>query len=818
MKTHSQRKISKITLQRYFSLMREVQEKKQDLMLLYTEVHDIKQSMSFTFWQIFNDMMVVLGKERKQLPDARRPMFTELITGDVYAEIAKYIKMNSRMNNEMFLLQEVKNGLENSLYYKTLRKCASIIKGTRKFLHTTPSTVLKTFFPYSMRRTVKYALGSLLPFLNEGIPVFIQIEWDRWASIRKAEQCDIFIFGITAFEYRTQRPQHLAFELAKKGHRVFYIENEFIPYTGSDWKYAPVRVKKKHENIYLVNFSCPNNLFIYSDKPSVEDLEILYQSLKQLIYSAQAINPVAKIDHPFWGYLIEKMGMRVVYDCMDEHSGFQDNSDDITRVEDKIIKQAALVLVSSTYLKKSIQKRHPQHIVILPNAGEYKHFSKEKLGKMQLPADIAYIPKPIIGYYGAIADWLDVDLIGKAARAYPEYSFVFIGRVMNRALEELALKLKNIRLLGEKSYDILPGYLKAFDVCTIPFLLTDLIKATHPVKFFEYAASGKPIVTTALPELLPYKSACMIAYTHKEYILLLKQALRERDHNSKKRIDIAIKNTWEMRGSVLDKSIRGIMFPLVSIVILSYDNTKMTIQCIESIRRRSFYPSLEIIVVDNASKKDDVINMRTYCKKKNITFVANPKNFGFAKGNNIGMKLARGKYIVLLNNDTVVTPGWIERLTFHGMKKHVGLVGPVTNNVGNEMLISLPYNNETLRGMEEEALEYTSSHWGIEQEWKVLAAFCWFLPKKVYSQVGGLDENFGKALFEDDDYCVRLKKLGYTLIGADDVFIHHYGSISMDKIKRGEYIKLFERNKEYFEQKWDTVWIPHHLRHERRMV
>ena len=798
--------------------MREVHEKKQDHMLLYAEVNDIKKSLSFTCWQIYNDIMTIFGKERRQLQDTRRPMFTELITGDVYAEITRYIKMNSRLNKEMFLLQEVKNKIENSVYYKTLGKFSSVAKRTEQFLHAFPSIVMKMFFPYTMRRTIKHTLGSLLPFLNEGIPVFIQKEWDRWASTRKSDQCDVFIFGITAFEYRTQRPQHLAFELAKRGHRVFYIENEFIPYTGSDWKFAPVRVRKKHENIYLVNFSCRKNLFIYSDKPSIEDIEILYQSLKQLIYSAQAINPIAKIDHPFWGYLIKKIGMRIIYDCMDEHSGFQENSDNLAQVEDKLIKQASLVLVSSEYLKKSVKKRSPQKIIMLPNAGEYEHFCKEKVEKMQLPADIAYIPKPIIGYYGAIADWLDVDLISKAARVYPEYSFVFIGRVMNKTLENLALKLKNIRLLGEKSYDILPEYLKAFDVCTIPFLLTDLIKATHPVKFFEYAASGKPIVTTALPELLPYKDACMIASSHKEYMSFLKRALKERGYDSKKRMNIALKNTWEMRGSVLEKSIRDIMFPLVSIVILSYNNTKMTIQCIESIRRRSFHPSLEIIIVDNASEKNEVIKIRNYCKKNTITFVANPKNFGFSKGNNIGMKLARGEYIVLLNNDTVVTPGWIERLTFHAMKKNVGLVGPVTNNVGNEMLISLPYNKDTLLGMEEEALEYTSSHWGVEQEWKVLAAFCWFLPKKVYTHVGELDENYGRALFEDDDYCIRLKRLGYKLIGVDDVFVHHYGSISMDKIKRAEYMKLFEKNREYFEQKWDTVWIPHHLRHEKRVV
>ncbi len=794
--------------------MREVQEKKQDLMCLHAEVSDIKKSSSFRLWQLYNSVMKYFGKKKKQLPDLHRSSYVDLFTEDIYSEIRRYVSMLQRIHKEIAIMQLVKKEIVDSLYYKTLRSFLSGCKRITKMIKDLPSVIIKSIFPYSMRRKIKHIFFLCFPFLSGEIPAFVHKEWGDWMDRRKNDSCDVIIFGITAFGFRTQRPQHLAYQLAKKGHRVFYIENEFSPVAESDWPFAPIHVKKQAENVYLVKLSCARNLFIYSDKPTRAEVEILIRSLRRLIYAANIINPIAKIDHPFWGYIAHKLGMRVIYDCMDEHSGFQDNCDEIASIEDKIVRSASAVLVSSAYLKKVVKKKRKDRVVMLPNAGEFEHFHRDRLESLYIPEDIASIQKPIIGYYGAIADWLDVDLIAKASKKYSEYSFVFIGRVMCKALEELASKSENIYLLGEKPYEVLPAYLKMFDVCTIPFLLTDLIKATHPVKFFEYAASGKPIVTTALPELEPYKSVCLLARSHKEYLSFIQKALVENKKMTHKRMQVAQKNTWDMRGLVLEKLIRELMFPRVSIIVLSYNNASMTIQCLESIRQRSFYPSLEYIVVDNASESSEFKKIQAYCKKWNISFVPNSTNEGFARGNNIGMKMAKGDFIILLNNDTVVTPGWIERMVFHSLPMHVGIVGPVTNSVGNEMLIALSYNSETLDGMESEARYYTATHWGVENEWKMLAAFCWLLPKRVYKKIGGLDEKYGRALFEDDDYCLRVKQCGFKLIGADDVFIHHYGSKSLHSVQKREYARLFERNKAYFEHKWNTVWVPHHLRKE----
>ena len=86
------------------------------------------------------------------------------------------------------------------------------------------------------------------------------------------------------------------------------------------------------------------------------------------------------------------------------------------------------------------------------------------------------------------------------------------------------------------------------------------------------------------------------------------------------------------------------------------------------------------------------------------------------------------------------------------------------------------------------------------------------MPRKVFEEVGYLDENYGIGMFEDDDYCYGAKKAGYQMCIADDAFVHHYGSESFKKIDDEERMKLFNRNKEYFENKWNTPWIPHKYR------
>jgi GT2 family glycosyltransferase len=224
---------------------------------------------------------------------------------------------------------------------------------------------------------------------------------------------------------------------------------------------------------------------------------------------------------------------------------------------------------------------------------------------------------------------------------------------------------------------------------------------------------------------------------------------------------------------------------------------------------------MELIIVDNNSNQETQDIVKSYSQHKNVKIILNKKNYGFAKGNNIGLKKATGDYLILLNNDILVTPGWMNRLVFHCQKQNVGLVGPVTNSIGNEAKIDIIYDPKNTKDLETKAKIYTTSHWGETLNLRNLAAFCWIMSRETYKKIGDLDEKFGRGMFEDDDYCIRVKQAGLDILCADDVFIHHYGGASFKKIQTEEYQKLFNDNKKIFETKWNTTWIPHVYRKQK---
>jgi GT2 family glycosyltransferase len=220
---------------------------------------------------------------------------------------------------------------------------------------------------------------------------------------------------------------------------------------------------------------------------------------------------------------------------------------------------------------------------------------------------------------------------------------------------------------------------------------------------------------------------------------------------------------------------------------------------------------LEIIIVDNASTDGTKQWVTDFARgKPHIKVILNEKNVGFSAGNNIGIDNASGEYIILLNNDTFVTPNWIKNLLDHFTDPRVGLVGPVTNNIGNQAKIDVPdYHTEKEfinLGLVQHYNNYRKQY---ELREGSLAFFCIAIRRSIIKEIGYLDENFGYGWFEDDDYCLRVRQAGYITIIADDVLIHHEHSASFNKLEEKFRLKLFETNRLYFEKKHNTKWIPH---------
>ena len=246
----------------------------------------------------------------------------------------------------------------------------------------------------------------------------------------------------------------------------------------------------------------------------------------------------------------------------------------------------------------------------------------------------------------------------------------------------------------------------------------------------------------------------------------------------------------------------------VSIVVLCYNGLdEATRPCLESIIANTPGDDYELLIVDNASSDGTAEYLKTFAARyAQVRIQLNDSNKGYAGGNNDGIKLAHGQYIILLNNDTLVPSGWLDSLLkLFNQQPSIGLIGPVTNSAGNEQRIELTgLNEQNYEAISSAYIEGQQGRWFATEK---LGFFCVAIRHEVLNKVGYLDENFGMGMFEDDDYCIRAKNAGFTLAVAEDCFVYHKGSVSFKKLSAADYIGLFNRNRDYFFEKNGILWL-----------
>ncbi len=217
--------------------------------------------------------------------------------------------------------------------------------------------------------------------------------------------------------------------------------------------------------------------------------------------------------------------------------------------------------------------------------------------------------------------------------------------------------------------------------------------------------------------------------------------------------------------------------PLVSIIILTWNQLQYTNACLASIARHTPEP-YEIIVVDNGSTDGSVAWLRQQAAGDGrIRLIENTGNRGFAAGCNQGLSVARGEYLLLLNNDVVVTPEWLPGLlACHAADPQAGLVGPLTNNASG--IQGMGPQEYGPAGLDRFARQFRQRHRHRRVPSRRLVGFCMLFSRQLYHEIGGLDERFGTGNFEDDDLCLRSAVAGYRNLVAADVYIHHHGGAS----------------------------------------
>ncbi len=244
--------------------------------------------------------------------------------------------------------------------------------------------------------------------------------------------------------------------------------------------------------------------------------------------------------------------------------------------------------------------------------------------------------------------------------------------------------------------------------------------------------------------------------------------------------------------------------PKISLVTLCYNQLEnATVPMLNSLYRYTDPESFELIIVNNASTDGTKEFLENFKKEKNnVKVINNEANLGFSAGMNSGMREAQGDFIFLLNNDLLFTPNWLNKLVaILEENKKIGLISCLTNYCGEEFQLVDKAEEYTKDNYLELSKELKGNEYKLIESTRVVF-FCVGITRQTINKVGYFDENFGQCWFEDDDYTIRTLYSGLKIAVAQSVFIYHNHSQSTSRFsKTDEGKKLFQKNKEYFENK-----------------
>jgi glycosyltransferase involved in cell wall biosynthesis len=227
--------------------------------------------------------------------------------------------------------------------------------------------------------------------------------------------------------------------------------------------------------------------------------------------------------------MLDAFGERaVVYDCMDELSRFRFAPSDLARRERLLLSRADVVFTGGHRLFES-KSRYHDNVHFFGCGVDALHFGRARDPATPLPDDVAALPRPILGYVGVIDERIDYTLLHELAGAQEDWTIVMLGPLAKVNGAELP-RSANIHWIGQRRYDELPGYVKAFDVCLMPFALNESTEYINPTKTLEYMACGKPIVATAVPDVVRnFTPVVRVARDYAEFIEAARRALTAPD-------------------------------------------------------------------------------------------------------------------------------------------------------------------------------------------------------------------------------------------------------------------------------------------------
>lgn len=304
-------------------------------------------------------------------------------------------------------------------------------------------------------------------------------------------------------------------------------------------------VKEVEPNIHVLN---PLAIPTYgNDAVRKFNEKFLVSQVKKAMRKLKFQNPINMVFNPAAGLLAGKLGeSELIYYCVDEYTAFTGVASGLKEIEDDLFKKADLVIVSADKLFESKQHFN-KNTFLIRHGTDWKHFRTALDEETKIPDEIKDLPKPIIGFHGLLADWIDFELLKKIAEHFKNGSVVLLGKITVDGEKNVKIieGIPNIHILGRKPYTELPNYCKAFDVSLNPFVINELTLATNPLKVREYLAAGLQVVSTDIPEVRILDN-CLIGENHADFIEKIEFVL----NNPKPKVEISdgiAHESWEAK-------------------------------------------------------------------------------------------------------------------------------------------------------------------------------------------------------------------------------------------------------------------------------
>ena len=383
---------------------------------------------------------------------------------------------------------------------------------------------------------------------------------------------DIVCFSSIDWQFIWQGHQEIMSTLAANGNRVLFVENTGVRAPAfrdlprvtqriKNWWKGTKGFRREHENLFIYS---PILLpFPYSSVVRRINRSLLTRALNRWMRAIGFGRPIV------WTFLPTPLVRDVmrdldpaasVYYCIDDFASSSHAARKIATSEQQLCREVDLVFVTSEKLREKAA-RFSEHVSLFPFGVSYKKFEEVRVAPHQVPADLAALPSPVVGYVGGIHQWMDMRMLTDIARRMPDTTFALVGPLQ---MDVSTVDAPNLHFLGKKAHDDIPRYIKAFDVGIVPYLLSEYTANVYPTKLNEYLAMGIPVVATDLPEIRRFNAdhglSVAVARGADEFVAALKAALRpSTDQERRARIAVAKENSWHARIAEMSELIAGVL-------------------------------------------------------------------------------------------------------------------------------------------------------------------------------------------------------------------------------------------------------------------